>query len=45
MAAADAYPSTASGITARYHAAGVLATLYVPQVESILARVFFLDAG
>ncbi len=27
MAAADAYPSTASGITARYHAAGVLATL------------------
>ena len=26
-AAADAYPSTASGITARYHAAGVLATL------------------
>ena len=27
MAAADAYPSTASGITARYHAAGVLAAL------------------
>ena len=27
MAAADAYPSTASGITARYHAAGALATL------------------
>ena len=27
MAAADAYPTTASGITARYHAAGVLATL------------------
>ena len=27
MSAADAYPSTASGITARYHAAGVLATL------------------
>ncbi len=27
MAAADAYPSTASGITARYQAAGVLATL------------------
>lgn len=27
MFAADAYPSTASGITARYHAAGVLATL------------------
>ena len=27
MAAADAYPLTASGITARYHAAGVLATL------------------
>ena len=27
MAAADAYPSTASGITARYDAAGVLATL------------------
>ena len=25
--------------------AGVLATLYVPQVASILARVFFLDAG
>ena len=27
MAAADAYPSTASGITARYHAATLLATL------------------
>ncbi len=25
--------------------AGVLATLYVPQVESILARIFFLEAG